>query len=58
LHEGRVFISVNGLSFSDIIFIDDLNDPFSGVFSYKIKIDEDYTTPFFLQDTSVAVLAT
>lgn len=38
-HEAKVYISVNGLSFSDIIFIDDLNDPFSGVSSYKIKID-------------------
>ena len=57
LHGGKVFIAVNGLSFADIIFVDDFSDPFAGVAEYQLVVDRDYTMPAFLQDMSVAVLA-
>lgn len=58
VYEGKVFITVNYLSFADVIFKDDLRDPFAGVVEYQIIVDQIYTSPSFLQDASVAIIAT
>jgi hypothetical protein len=57
LHKGKVYVAVNGLSFADVIYFDEFSDPNAGIAQYRIEVDLDYTTPKFLQETSVAVLA-
>ena len=50
-------MSVNGLSFADVIFIDDFSDPFAGITEYKVIVDKEYTTPTFLAETTIGVIA-
>ena len=45
LHDRQVFLTVNGLSFADVIFVDWFQDPFAGVNQYNIVIDKEYTAP-------------
>lgn len=57
LHEGRIYLTVNGLSFADVIFTDAFNDPFAGLTSFRVVVDKEYTTPSFLKDVKFSVLS-
>ena len=44
LHNNKIYITVNGLSFADIIYYNVFLDS-SAINSYTIEVDNDYTTP-------------
>ena len=45
LHGHKLYIAVNGLSFADIIFVDDFSEAESGSSFYRIVTDQEYSTP-------------
>jgi hypothetical protein len=53
LHDNRLYIAVNGLSFSDVIFVDDFNESEW----YRVEVDKQYTNHPSLQEAMAGVIA-
>ena len=57
IHERKLYVAINGLSFADVIFVDSFPDPFDGISEYYAKVDADYTTQIISEKTQQAVIA-
>lgn len=58
LYDRQIFLTINGLSFADVIFVDWFQDPFAGVSIYKVEVDQEYTMPKFLSVAKIGTIAT
>ena len=57
LHDGKIYITINGLTFADVIYSATFADPFAGVNKYSLFVDETYSEPMYLQIPKLKVLA-
>ena len=39
IHKGKLYVAVNGLSFADVIFVDDFPDSYNGITEFYAKVD-------------------